>query len=141
MYPLCVELKNWYSMAVEISYKFVPFLYSVPSNYFLGKNAKNTFKHCIILIERTCKLRNSPMCIIGQCKFVTLIRCNVFNTKQHEFNTSSSKCFASYRSSIKSISFKLFNWHKLARSRLRAPNSWPSKKKMVDIREPYTKQT
>lgn len=47
-----------------------------------------------IAFERTCKLRNSPMCIIGQCKFVTLIRCNVFSTKQHEFNTSSSKCFA-----------------------------------------------
>lgn len=82
--------------------------------------AQLSFIHTYI---NTCKFRNSPMCIIGQCTVVTFTKCKTFSTKQHEFKTSSSKCLASYRSSIKSINFKVLKCVKLDRSRFKAASS------------------
>uniref|UniRef100_A0A8D8BAE2 (northern house mosquito) hypothetical protein n=1 Tax=Culex pipiens TaxID=7175 RepID=A0A8D8BAE2_CULPI len=74
---------------------------------------------------RTCKFKNSPMCIIGQCTIVTLIRYSLFSTKQPDSRTSSSKWFASYRSSIKSTNLSVCKFVRFVINLLRAANSWP----------------
>lgn len=67
----------------------------------------------------TCRLINSPTCIMGQCVVVTFTRFSTRIFVQHASSTSSSKCFASKRSNTKSINFNVRRLRNLDKSSLR----------------------